>query len=103
MEILREWIATVGQVEETNKEIKVDDVNRVTMTHVDFSVCLAALVQAESYWDLQLRLDGDMPGDFSRDEAKEILRSLREVRIKVENILQMASPQDENEDAVVVS
>lgn len=82
----------------------MDDVNRVTMTHSDFGVCLAALVQTESYWDFQLnRCDGDMPGGFTREEAEEILRSLQEVRAKVENILQMAPTQDENDDAVVVS
>ena len=81
----------------------MDDVNRVTMTHSDFGVCLAALVQTESYWDFQLnRCDGDMPGGFTREEAEEILRSLLEVRRKVEAILQMVV-SSENDDHVVVS
>ncbi len=81
----------------------MDNVNRVTMTHGDFGVCLAALVQTESYWDFQLnRCDGDMPGGFTKEEAGEILRSLKEVRVKVEGILQMAGPS-EHEDHVVVS
>lgn len=77
--------------------------NSVTMTHGDFGVCLAALVQAEAYWDFQLKLDSEMPGEFTRDEAKEILRALQEVIAKVENILRMTSEQCENDDAVVVS
>lgn len=80
-----------------------DEVKRVTMTHGDFGVCLAALVQAESYWDFQLKHDGELPGGFSREEAVEILRSLGEVRQKVEDILQMVSESDENDGAVVVS
>jgi hypothetical protein len=81
----------------------MDDVNRVTMTHSDFGVCLAALVQTESYWEFQLkRCDGDMPGGFTREEAEEILRSLQEVRGKVEAILQMVV-SSENDDHVVVS
>ena len=74
----------------------------VTMSQADFGVCLAALVQAESYWDFQLRSDDDAPGDFSREEVGEILRSLKEVRLKVEGILQMVGPS-ENDDHVVVS
>lgn len=78
------------------------NMKRVEMTHTDFGVCLAALVQAESYWDFQLkRCDGDMPGDFTRDEVAEILRSLGEVRTKVEDILQMPGDNKNDEHTVV--
>lgn len=97
------WIGLDGLVGEIEQGINMDNVNRVTMTHGDFGVCLAALVQAESYWDFQLnRCDGDMPGGFTRPEAGEILRSLKEVREKVEGILQMVG-SSENDDHVVVS
>jgi hypothetical protein len=97
------WIGLAGLADEIEQGINMDNVNRVTMTHGDFGVCLAALVQAESYWDFQLnRCDGDMPGGFTRPEAGEILRSLKEVRLKVEGILQMVE-SSEHEDHVVVS
>ena len=97
------WIGLAGLADEIEQGINMDNVNRVTMTHGDFGVCLAALVQAESYWDFQLnRCDGDMPGGFTRPEAGEILRSLKEVRAKVEGILQMVG-SSENDDHVVVS
>ena len=97
------WIGLAGLVGEIEQGVNMDNVNRVTMTHSDFGVCLAALVQAESYWDFQLnRCDGDMPGGFTRPEAGEILRSLKEVREKVEGILQMVG-SSENDDHVVVS
>ena len=76
------WIGLDGLVGEIEQGINMDNVNRVTMTHGDFGVCLAALVQAESYWDFQLnRCDGDMPGGFTRPEAGEILRSLKEEKL----------------------
>ena len=97
------WIGLAGLADEIEQGINMDNVNQVTMTHGDFGVCLAALVQAESYWDFQLnRCDGDMPGGFTRPEAGEILRSLKEVRAKVEGILQMVG-SSENDDHVVVS
>lgn len=79
-----------------------DSLRSISITQADFGVCLAALVQAESYWDFQLRGDGDAPGGFTRDEVGEILHSLKEVRLKVEGILQMAGPS-EHDDHVVVS
>lgn len=73
------------------------------MTTEDFSVCLATLVQAESYWDFQLkRCDGDMPGGFTREEVTHIIESIRDVKIKIESILQITE-DSVNEDQVVVS
>jgi len=80
----------------------MNDLKRIEMTYADFGVCLAALIQAESYWDFQLKsCDGDMPGDFTREEVAEILRSLNGVRSKVEDILQMSSGNKSDNHTVV--
>jgi len=77
--------------------------NGVVMTQADFGVCLAALVQTESYWNHQLlRHDGEMPGGFTREEVGEILGSIRDVKVKIESIFQM-NDENEDEDHVVVS
>lgn len=66
---------------------------KIMMTTEDFSVCLAALVQTEAYWDFQLkRCDGDMPGGFTREEVTQIIKSILGVKDKIESILQI----DEN-------
>ena len=76
---------------------------RIIMTAEDFGVCLATLVQTESYWDFQLkRCDGEMPGGFTKEEVNQILVSIREVKNKIESILQI-DENSVNDDNVVVS
>lgn len=83
--------------------MSINKVDSITMTNGDFGVCFAALVQAESYWNFQLdNNDGDIPGGFSKEEVGQILTSLKEVKNKIEKIIDMTD-FNETDDHVVVS